>query len=190
MHCTFIYSSTGFLYKQYASTLCKHIRKSIYTVSLIRQRSFLESIPEYRATRFLGLPVRVSCTNTAHSLKASNHTNETQSKESNTQKVPLKRGEELELRIQSLVSGGDGISRIGRYVVMVPHSVPGQLVKVVVGRVRSSYANAKVTQVVEHSPYEVEPLCKHFGQFGCGGCKFQHISYEKQLEQKYQQRML
>ncbi|GJQ08706.1 hypothetical protein GpartN1_g497.t1 [Galdieria partita] len=182
--------ATGFLSSQRAFTLCKHIRKTILTVKVIRKGSIFERISEYDSCRFLGLPVTTCCT-TTHSL--SDHSKETDSKKANgqssssTQKVPIRRGEELELRIQGLVSGGDGISRIGRYVVMIPHAVPGQLVKVVIGRVRSSYANAKVIQVVEQSPYETEPVCEHFGPFGCGGCKFQHISYNKQLEEKYQQ---
>lgn len=191
MHRTLCFAilSTGF--KQSAVTVHNRIGKTIFREVFIRKESFYY-IPEYRRTSFFGYKSRLFSV-TTNASKSTSCSIKTQSKQSNMktensiQRVPVKRGEELELRIEGLVAGGDGISRIGRYVVMVPHSVPGQLVKVVVSRVRSSYANAKVIQVVEQSPYRVEPLCKHFGPFGCGGCKFQDILYDKQLEEKFHQ---
>ncbi|KAK4524515.1 hypothetical protein GAYE_SCF04G2416 [Galdieria yellowstonensis] len=178
---THLSSAVFFLSTQNTRYVCKHMEKNIDAA--IRKGNFFwgRSILLFSTTvdRF---------NNNAKLATCSSLSKESNIQSSNaTQKVPVKRGEEVTVKIQGLVTGGDGISRIGRYVVMVPHSVPGQVVKVVITRVRSSYANAKVVQVVEESPYKVEPVCKHFGPFGCGGCKFQHISYDKQLEEKYEQ---
>lgn len=70
-------------------------------------------------------------------------------------------------------------------VVFVPFSAPGDVVDVRLGRRRKSYAEGVVERLVESSPIRVEPKCEHFGV--CGGCKWQHIPYELQLQSKEQQ---
>lgn len=69
--------------------------------------------------------------------------------------------------------------------IFVPYSAPGDIVDVRLGRKRKSYAEGVITRIVEPSTLRVEPRCEHFTV--CGGCKWQHIPYETQLEGKQQQ---
>ena len=88
-----------------------------------------------------------------------------------------------ELRITSLAAGGDGLGRLddGR-VVFVEGGVPGDLVELAGLRLGKRMAKARVGRVVEASPDRVEPRCAHFGS--CGGCAWQHVRYEAQLDAK------
>lgn len=97
---------------------------------------------------------------------------------------PPARGEILTLRINKVLSHAQGVGFVGdsRWVVMVLGVLPGELVKVRVGRSFRSYSEAKLLQVVEMSPDRVEPRCPLFGQ--CGGCDYQHMAYEAQLQLK------
>ena len=63
--------------------------------------------------------------------------------------------------------------------VLVKGAVPGDVVNVKVNKSKSKYYEGEVAEIVEESPYRVEPKCIHFGT--CGGCKWQNLSYEKQL---------
>ena len=87
------------------------------------------------------------------------------------------------LRVTALASDGDGIARLasGR-VVFVEGAVPGDLVELGPIRAHKKLLRAKVARIVESSPDRVEPRCAHFGR--CGGCVWQHVRYEAQLEAK------
>jgi len=61
-------------------------------------------------------------------------------------------------------------------------ATPGATVEYEVVGNKRKLSQGRVTRVIEQSPHYVAPLCPHFGE--CGGCKFQHIAYEKQLEEK------
>lgn len=66
--------------------------------------------------------------------------------------------------------------------VLVQGAVPGDLVNVMVRKNKARYIEGDAVQILEESPDRVEPKCIHFGV--CGGCKWQNLSYEKQLEFK------
>ena len=87
------------------------------------------------------------------------------------------------LRVTALASDGDGIARLasGR-VVFVEGAVPGDLVELGPIHEHKKLLRAKVARIVESSPDRVEPRCAHFGR--CGGCVWQHVRYEAQLEAK------
>lgn len=70
-------------------------------------------------------------------------------------------------------------------VVFVPNAVPGDVVDVRLLKNKKSYAEGKVIRLVAPSPARVEPFCPHFGV--CGGCKWQMLPYELQLQYKQQQ---
>ena len=97
----------------------------------------------------------------------------------------IKKGETLELKIESLAYGGKGVSKIDDFVVFVKNAIPGQTVKALVYKKRSGYAEARPVEVIEESPNFTDPRCSHFDY--CGGCTFQQLEYNKQLEQKIQQ---
>ena len=85
-----------------------------------------------------------------------------------------------------LVSAGSKGIAVGRTeegkTVLVSGAVPGDLVNVRVKKSKSNYYEAEMIEILEKSPFRVEPKCIHFGV--CGGCKWQNLSYEKQLDVK------
>jgi len=96
--------------------------------------------------------------------------------------APVTRDQELDLRIDSLAFGGNGVARLDGYVVFVRRGLPGDRVRARVTKVKRSHAEALALEVLEPGPQRVEAPCPHFG--ACGGCRFQDLAYEAQLEAK------
>jgi 23S rRNA (uracil1939-C5)-methyltransferase len=96
--------------------------------------------------------------------------------------APVVRDQELELRIDSLAYGGNGVARLDGFVVFVRSGLPGDLVRAHVTKVKRGYAEALATEIVEPSPYRIDPPCVHSGT--CGGCRFQALAYEQQAAAK------
>ena len=90
------------------------------------------------------------------------------------------RGDELELTIDSLAFGGEGVARVGDegYVVFVAGGVPGDRVRAVVYKRKRSYAHARAVEVLEPSPERIPPRADH------PGVPWQVLPYERQLEIK------
>ncbi|HYI75657.1 MAG TPA: 23S rRNA (uracil(1939)-C(5))-methyltransferase RlmD [Gaiellaceae bacterium] len=99
--------------------------------------------------------------------------------------APVHKGEELELRIDSLAYGGSGVTRHDGFVVFVRGGVPGDDVRARVTKVKRGFAEGVVTEIVGHSPSRVEAPCRHFGV--CGGCRFQDLAYDVQVAEKERQ---
>jgi 23S rRNA (uracil1939-C5)-methyltransferase len=93
------------------------------------------------------------------------------------------RGQELELTIDALAFGGEGVARMGEhgYVVFVAGGIPGDRVRAVVYKRKRSYAHARTVEVLEPSPERIEPRAAH------PGVPWQVLPYERQLEIKQQQ---
>ena len=96
--------------------------------------------------------------------------------------APVRTGEELELRIDSLAYGGNGVARSNGFVVFVRRGLPGDTVRARVTKVKRGFAEATAERVLEPSPHRVEAPCPHFGV--CGGCRFQDLAYEHQAAAK------
>jgi len=93
----------------------------------------------------------------------------------------------MEITIEKLVYGGDGLARLEqpdgkRKTVFVPLVLPGERVDATIVEERTGFARAKLDRVVEPSPLRIGPACPYFGE--CGGCHYQHTSYEEQLKLK------
>ncbi|VAW36130.1 RNA methyltransferase, TrmA family [hydrothermal vent metagenome] len=86
------------------------------------------------------------------------------------------------IKIDNLTYGGDGIGRLDGKAVFVPYGAPGDTVEVKFVKEKKSFAIAELVKVTEPSPLRQEPACPVFGQ--CGGCNWQHVSYETQLKAK------
>ena len=92
------------------------------------------------------------------------------------------------LSIEKLIYGGDGLARTpaaadGRSMaVFVPFVLPGERVEAEIRQEKPGFARGLVAQLIEASPDRVEARCRYFRQ--CGGCHYQHIAYERQLEFK------
>ncbi|XBD73707.1 TRAM domain-containing protein [Akkermansia massiliensis] len=98
---------------------------------------------------------------------------------------PFSYHQELELDIDALSNAGDGIGRVDGWVVFVPFALPGDRVKARVWRNDKNYSSADLVEVLHPSPDRVEPGCRLFGT--CGGCQYQHFSYDLQLLWKTRQ---
>src|SRR5947207_14001353 len=96
--------------------------------------------------------------------------------------VPVTRDQELELSVESLAYGGNGVARLNGFVVFVRRGLPGDRVRARVTKVRRNHAEALAVEVLEPGPARVEAPCAHYP--ACGGCRFQDLAYDAQLEQK------
>src|SRR5215216_180932 len=92
-----------------------------------------------------------------------------------------RRGDELELVVDALAYGGNGVARLDGYVVFVAGAVPGDRVRAVVGKSKRAYAEARATEILDPSPDRIEPLADH------PGAPWQVLAYERQLEVKAEQ---
>jgi 23S rRNA (uracil1939-C5)-methyltransferase len=96
--------------------------------------------------------------------------------------APVARGDELELKVDSLAYGGAGVARLNGFVVFVRRGLPGDTVRAEVTKVKRSHAEAQALEVVEPGAPRVEAPCQHYP--ACGGCRFQDLAYEAQLAAK------
>ena len=89
----------------------------------------------------------------------------------------------IELEFTSLAFGGDAIGKTpDGMTVFVPFGLPGETVSVEITQQKKNYCNARLLEVLNPSPQRIAPRCPHFTV--CGGCQYQHMPYEKQLEAK------
>jgi 23S rRNA (uracil1939-C5)-methyltransferase len=96
--------------------------------------------------------------------------------------APVQRGDELELAIDSLAFGGNGVARMDGFVVFVRRGLPGDTVRARITKTQRRHAEAELVEVLTPGPLRVEAPCEHFGV--CGGCRFQDLAYDAQLEAK------
>jgi len=89
------------------------------------------------------------------------------------------------LLITDIAAEGVSIGRHDNYVIFVRKVIPGDIVDVQLTRKRKAYAESKLLKIREFSKDRIDAFCKHFGK--CGGCKWQMLAYEKQLEYKEKQ---
>lgn len=96
--------------------------------------------------------------------------------------LPLTKGEEVRLEVSSAAFEGKAVARHEGFVVFVLGAVPGDVVRARVTKLKRSYAEAVVERIEQPSPIRTPARCLHFGV--CGGCKWQHVTYESQLRFK------
>ncbi len=94
-------------------------------------------------------------------------------------------GDKLQLEIQDIAFGGEGVGRAEDFVIFVPFTAVGDRVEAELVEVKKRFARARLLTVVNPSASRVQPLCRYFGD--CGGCQYQHIAYEVQLGIKHKQ---
>lgn len=87
--------------------------------------------------------------------------------------------------IESVAAEGKALSHIDGVVVFVEFAVPGDVVDIRITKKKSNYMEGFILKMKKPSEHRLEPFCKHFGV--CGGCKWQPLPYEMQLEAKQQQ---
>ena len=89
----------------------------------------------------------------------------------------------VELTIDRIAAGGDGIARADGVVVFVPRTAPGDRVRATLDT-RKRFARGTVEEILSPSRDRIQPLCHHYRVDKCGGCQVQHIRYDAQLEAK------
>ena len=99
--------------------------------------------------------------------------------------APVRKDEEVELQVDSLAYGGNGVARLNGFVVFVRRGLPGDRVRARVTKVKRGFAEALAVDVLEPSPHRVDAPCDHYPS--CGGCRFQDLAYEVQAASKEEQ---
>ena len=89
--------------------------------------------------------------------------------------APVTRDQELELSIDSLAYGGNGVARLNGFVVFVRRGLPGDRVRARVTKVKRNHAEALAVEVLQPGPQRVDAPCAHYP--ACGGCRFQDLAY-------------
>jgi len=89
-----------------------------------------------------------------------------------------------DLAIDTIAAEGRGLGRRNGKVIFVDYAVPGDVVTVQTTTSKKDYAIASIQKIREKADYRLDPVCDHFGT--CGGCRWQHVPYSKQLEFKQQ----
>lgn len=98
----------------------------------------------------------------------------------------MKKGDRIEhLRIETMAAEGKCVARHEGKVVFIQGGAPGDVVTVSLTKIKSTFLEATVEAVEQMSAFRAQPFCEHFGL--CGGCSWQHIQYEQQLQYKQQQ---
>ncbi len=96
--------------------------------------------------------------------------------------MSIKKGQDIVLAITDLAFGGRGIAKIDGFTVFVDQAVPQDRVTARIYKRKKNYAEARVVSLISPSPYRIDPTCPYSGW--CGGCKWQFLDYERQLEYK------
>jgi len=88
----------------------------------------------------------------------------------------------LEVTIERILPGGLGLAHAEGRTVMVALAAPGDRLRVQIDRIKGSVSFASIQKIITPSPQRIAPPCPYFGR--CGGCDFQQLTYEAQLETK------
>jgi len=89
------------------------------------------------------------------------------------------------ITITDYAAEGKSLARVDGKVIFVSGVIPGDVADIQLGKSKKDWAEGRAIKIVEPSPNRLTPFCKHFGN--CGGCKWQMLPYEKQLEYKQQE---
>ncbi len=99
--------------------------------------------------------------------------------------MPKKKEQKHEVTISDLAFGGTGVAHIDGMAVFVEGGIPGDRVWIQLVRKKKRHAHARVIDIVEPSPFRIDPPCPYHGY--CGGCRWQFLEYDRQLEYKRSQ---
>ncbi len=98
--------------------------------------------------------------------------------------MAVKKGQTIEIQIESTAFKGKGVGKIDGLTVFVNGVAPGDTVEARIIKKKKSYLEAKKLRIISPSPLRIDPKCTHADV--CGGCTWQHLSYHDQLQIKEQ----
>jgi 23S rRNA (uracil1939-C5)-methyltransferase len=99
--------------------------------------------------------------------------------------MDLRKGQIVEIDIDTLAFGGAGMGKHNGMSVFVEKTMPGDKAKVAFTKIKKNFAHADLVEITKESPDRISPKCPYSGT--CGGCQLQFMPYQKQLEFKKQQ---
>ncbi|TVM36631.1 23S rRNA (uracil(1939)-C(5))-methyltransferase RlmD [Oceanidesulfovibrio marinus] len=99
-----------------------------------------------------------------------------------TETAVLSQGSQVELTVEKLANGGQGLGHVEGMVVFVDRGLPGQRVRAVVQRRKKRHAEAHTVDLLSEPDHPAEPFCAHFG--ACGGCLWQDLDLNAQRDWK------
>ncbi|MBE9222635.1 23S rRNA (uracil(1939)-C(5))-methyltransferase RlmD [Cyanobacterium stanieri LEGE 03274] len=97
----------------------------------------------------------------------------------------IRQGELVEIDIEDVSSDGNGVGKIDSQVIFIPHTVTGDRIQAKLIKVKKKYAQGRLEKIINPSNHRIRPRCIVADK--CGGCKWQHIDYQHQLEIKKNQ---
>lgn len=98
----------------------------------------------------------------------------------------MRKGDVVEnIRVETMAAEGKCVAKVNGLVIFLQGCAPGDLVHARLTKIKSSFLEGTVTEIVQYAPDRTDPFCIHFGL--CGGCSWQHIQYETQLRYKQKQ---
>ncbi len=88
------------------------------------------------------------------------------------------------VKLTGIAHGGEALGQVGERIIFVAYALPGETVRVEVVEEHKRWVRGKLVEIVEPSPHRIAASCPHFGPDRCGGCQWQHINRETQLDYK------
>ena len=87
-----------------------------------------------------------------------------------------------DVEIIDIAEEGKGVGKTDEFVLFVEKAIPGDIADVLVYRSKKNFGEGRILNLKKASDHRVQAFCEHFGT--CGGCKWQHMSYDAQLKFK------
>ena len=99
--------------------------------------------------------------------------------------MKIKDMKQYEIEIYGLAFGGNGVGKIDGKICFIEGALPGEKVRFIKQIEKKKFTIGKATEVLKASSDRVKPICPYYGE--CGGCQYQHLSYEKEVHYKAEQ---
>ena len=115
-------------------------------------------------------------------LRVEEHLRSTELRSRTHMSVAEEEEKTFEVEIERLLPGGVGLAHAEGLTLFVSLAAPGDVLRVKIDRVAGKVGFASIVEVLKPSSVRVEPPCPYFGR--CGGCDFQQLTYQAQLEAK------
>jgi 23S rRNA (uracil1939-C5)-methyltransferase len=96
--------------------------------------------------------------------------------------IPFQISDLVEVKVEKMAYGESGIARSSGVVIFVPFSAPGDVLRVRITQIKKNFVEGEIVEIISPGPSRVAPPCPVYGN--CGGCDWQHLSYQEQLKQK------
>ena len=93
--------------------------------------------------------------------------------------------DQVTIKIESIAFGGHGVGRVDNFVVFIPFAAPDDELEVEIVELKKKFARGRILKISKPSPLRGVPLCSYYEN--CGGCCYQHLNYEHQLQIKKKQ---